>query len=192
MTSANDYWKEVYKRVFKRTVRYSSRLEIREELAQSVFLEWCEYENRNGKRSSQTIDQAIVDALRRINDRKGTARYKFVIAMDAQGKSVEEMRERGIEFTSPDALCHGLPREDGGDLALHRETLDLREQAVVNMTASGLAQDQIAEIFGVTPARISQILKSAKTNMRNSVIFRQRHEFIEEGRTLLEVRWITL
>lgn len=73
-----------------------------EDATQDIALKWHE----SGYRKGQTIDQAVIDYLRKSSGRKGTGSYEQRRLL-ANAYSIEESRDMGYEL--------GVERSAGGD-----------------------------------------------------------------------------
>lgn len=109
-----------------------------DDCVQEVLLQY----HKNGR--GQTVDQAVIDYLRKTTGRKDNPDYEMRLNL----KSGVELSEDIIfDEMKPDAidlsLVHGRSRE------------------VISLSCEGYSQKEIGEKLGVTESRVSQLLEDA-------------------------------
>jgi hypothetical protein len=130
--------------------------EFAEDIAQEVLLYFSE-----GRGERQTIDQAVIDAVRRMFGRPGTP-----------GFSRKQSLERAQSIFDEDGKITVAPRSSGsGDHGLDFERItgllsgDDRMMIILSFRY-GLINTEIADLFEVTESRISQRLSDIFSKLR--------------------------
>jgi hypothetical protein len=83
------------------------------------------------------------------------------------------------------------PKVDGVNIAL---LLDTNEQYVFEMSSEGASQPQIADFLGVTPGRISQIMKSIRQKTKDADELAHLKDMLKLSpeTSVLSIEWITI
>lgn len=113
---------------------------IAEDLAQAVLLRFCE-----GRGQHQTVDQAVIDAIRAEFGSPRTPGHERRKAVQRPVAGMEAARGIGVE-----------PR-DGLDFERLTGMLEERDRAIAKLIyVWGLTEQEIGDLFGISESRISQ------------------------------------
>lgn len=151
-------------RLRKRAVLSAARMgftERSEDLAHDAIVEWLE-----GRGQHQTVDQAVIDAIRRAFGRPGLPGHELRRNLEQRPKSMDRLARHTSREVDRDSV-HDFDR-------LIR-TLEPIQRAIVCLRyVWGFQEIEIAQCFGVSESRISQRLQAALSRIASRE--RQRKE----------------
>lgn len=162
-----------------------------EDFAGWITLKWLE-----GKAQHQTLDQSLVGYRRRQHGDPRIPSGRARIAAKARTIPItpDEGRE-GEAWITEDRLGHELgelPDDRGLDVD-PEDFLSGRNLLIWTFVArEELKLSEIGDMMGITESRVSQLMTRAKLEVLRFEGLRQMRERIEDGRSRLDVEWITL
>lgn len=126
-----------------------------EDLAHDLFVDWC---SRDAK--GQTVNHAIIDAIRRVAGRSTSPEF--------EARANVAFRDRQVSL---DLLENRAGKVSNLDLALDYQAvvkqLKQPERVIFVLCHTwGMKQREIAEIFGVSEAKMSQELRAIERKVR--------------------------
>lgn len=155
-------------RLRKRAVLSAARMgftEQSEDFAHDAILEWLE-----GGGQHQTVDQAVIDAVRRAYGRPGLPGHELRRNLEQRTKSMDALA---------DLPSHSVSRDSVHDFERLIQPLGSVDRAIVCLNyVWGFKEIEIAALFGITESRISQRLSQAVSRIA------QRERKRGEPRTL--------
>lgn len=165
-----------------------------EDVAQEVIISWMEYEKKHGKQTSQTINQAIIDAKRKLygrtRERGHTAKHASRFGIQANN---DEENQNIIESLPDQSEGYSdVFEEYRNSIDDIKPTLSLREQQVIEMIMDDIPQRQIADVCSVNETRVKQYKDKIIKKLNSIYLFWQRKEMIEEDRTCVQIDWICI
>lgn len=138
-------------RLRKRAVLSAARMgftEQSEDFAHDAILEWLE-----GGGQHQTVDQAVIDAVRRAYGRPGLPGHQLRRNLEQRPKRMDALAR---------LPGHSVNRDSVHDFERLIQPLGSVDRAIVCLNyVWGFKEIEIAAIFGITESRISQRLSSA-------------------------------
>lgn len=155
-----------------------------EDIAQEVLLHFLE-----GRGKSQTVDQAVIDSIRRKFGRVGATGFSARNAL-AMAESIET-EDGQREFTAP--ISGGQLVDDDRDLERVGRLFEGVDAVIFRMRfKEEMLQDEIAKVLGVTESRICQRVKSMESEMRTWIEFWRLKERLEWDRAfgIFQIDWI--
>lgn len=164
-------YKKLRDRVFRRALMYVENDQtLAEDIVQEVFLSWLLYQKRNNKRSKQTIDQAVIEACRKLFGRTGNiknpqGRFRFEELIPELGGLYGYF----IEEKDDERLEQLQKYYEEFLLTIFKDEKKLFLLKYVD----GLSQAKIGQIFGVSESRITQRTKALKEKIRK---FKERKD----------------
>lgn len=139
------------KRLRKRAVLSAARMgfsQQSEDLAHDAILEWLE-----GRGQHQTVDQAIIDAVRRTFGRPGFPGHELRRNLEQRAKSLDAVAR---------IPSRSINRDSADDFERLIKPLSSIDRAIVCLNyVWGFKEIEIAAIFGVTESRVSQRISAA-------------------------------
>lgn len=150
-----------------------------EDITQEVMLMWAE----RGFRTGQTLEQAIIDCLRKQSGRKGSDSYTARTELK-NAASIDDVFEY-TGLAGPDMA----ERESLGSYVRYLKPV---EQFVLTMMVDGYNQKSIADELGVTESRVCQRMKSIREVIGRSHYDEfELYEFLSELNLTEETkRWV--
>jgi len=145
--------KNLRQRIIKSYIRITGNGMDAEDTAQSVLLAW----HKNNWKRGQTIDQAVIDCLRKQSGRKGSINYNQR-GLLLQSESIEGRRDLGYELE--DRECYN--RFANLFRGSQRTMFLLREKW-------GLNEIEIADLFGVSSSRICQRFQGIQKRIQQRI-----------------------
>lgn len=125
-----------------------------EDLAHDVILSWLE-----GGGQHQTIDHAVIDAVRRTHGRSGTPGHEQRRNLEQRAERVDALANRPGPAVDRDS-CHDFER-----LIKPLESID---RAIVCLRFIwGFSEIEIASLFGITESRVCQRLGAVFNRLRH-------------------------
>lgn len=183
-------YEELYKKAIK-AGRYAGLGDEIEDFAGWIVLQWLE-----GLAQHQTLDQSVIEYRRRHHS---DPRHPGGLA-----KLVGKTRTISIASPGEDSpLSIDIERALAGsagnvppsyELSSHpSEFLSGRSLEIFDLyTKNEFTLSQIAERFGVTESRISQLLRAIKNEIFEELGLRKMLDRCEDGNTELSIDWIEL
>lgn len=127
--------------------------ETADDIAQTVLLKFCE-----GRGQHQTIDQAVIDAVRSKFGRPGLPGYERRFTAEHQMAGMEAARGIGVEQKHR----HDFERLTG--------MLPAGERIITRLTYEwGFTEQEIGDLFGITESRISQKLAGVQAHLSQTL-----------------------
>jgi len=170
--STKDDFDAATKRIKLAYRRLCGRTQGGEDCAQEIITKWLD-----GQGVHQTIDQAVIDYLRRGSGRKGNASYTLRQNLN---NACDIESNASFDFGGGSA---GLSVEDRFDVIQFIEFFRGWERAVMYLTfVEGYGQSQIGHFFGVTEARVSQWITGFQKRISARIKEQERrtNQIIEE------------
>lgn len=168
-----DEYRKVYQRVKRAAPKFGLNDEDVEDFTQEVFLSWTKRDFKAG----QTIDQTIIDCLRKQWGRKGDISYDTRQKLK-NAAGIDD--EPSVGRTAGDSL---------GERRNFREHLKFvgRDDRVIAMLIYewGLNETEVADIYSVSTSRISQRLKRIQSSISER-IKAQESRLEEKGKGTVE------
>lgn len=132
--------------------------ELAEDIAQDVILHYVLYERRNGKQSSQTVEQATIDSYRRMISSNRVKMPRPILI------PFEEYHLGEPEWQQPPSY---------GDLRslleLHLHKLTPRQHECLELILDGLTRSQIAKQMSVSQSAVSGLIKYAIRTLKKEL-----------------------
>lgn len=182
-------WKTLHTKAMYQASRLVSRLEDRQEIAQQAMLNYLEYEKRHGKRSSQTIEQAVIDACRALIGRTGTRSHAEGVNRNSYSISPIDGEKNEFELVSREDEDDSRTFEGYG-ISLERFVVKLSsvERCIFKLHMEEEWDEiKIAYFFGVSPSRVSQRLKRIQSSLRTYAAREQSRSEKEESGIVEEI-----
>jgi len=163
----------------------------REDVVQEAIMGWIIYEKKHGRRSSQTYDQAILDACRRVfgNARRKCHAERSAINRPFHGEAAE-LESLFAKLPAQSGDDGRVPAEDGRVFSVYAMKMTAREVVAVDLLSDGFNFQEVAEQMGVAPSTISHLTGRAKKYLEGLSLMRKKDKIL--GTKTLEVDWITL
>lgn len=158
----NDEYKLIKRNAYARAMSILHHPEVAEDMAHDVVVKYLEYEQRNGKRSRQTISQAMIDCERDRIGRAGSPKFENrPMEIQLRFNDIIHMMLKPPVKVDPEILV--------AELMKHLSFLSDKERLYVELALVNYPNSYIFKLMGISEGRLSQIRRSAIAKIKDSI-----------------------